>query len=174
MANIETTSLMRRLHQILQKQRQLKYQMYFQLITKTKTSLKIKLKCWENEIRKTNTLFEIFIFCPTLISRENCRLFLGEKLVKMLEFCQNWIFGQKFDFSNSVNDHLTRWYILSTHASVGCSISQVGIGLMSNVAKASQRPWPFHFANSQWSNGRSRGFGTSHDSLGGSFDRSRF
>ena len=24
--------------------------------------------------------------------------FLGEKLVKMLEFCQNWIFGQKFDF----------------------------------------------------------------------------
>ena len=27
---------------------------------------------------------------------------LGEKLVKMLGFCQNWIFGQKFDFSNSV------------------------------------------------------------------------
>ena len=27
---------------------------------------------------------------------------LGEKLVKMLRFCQNWIFGQKFDFSNSV------------------------------------------------------------------------
>ena len=26
---------------------------------------------------------------------------LGEKLVKMLGFCQNWIFGQKFDFSNS-------------------------------------------------------------------------
>ena len=23
---------------------------------------------------------------------------LGEKLVKMLGFCQNWIFGQKFDF----------------------------------------------------------------------------
>ena len=23
---------------------------------------------------------------------------LGEKLVKMLEFCQNWISGQKFDF----------------------------------------------------------------------------
>ena len=28
---------------------------------------------------------------------------LGEKLVKMLGFCQNWIFGQKFDFSNSVH-----------------------------------------------------------------------
>ena len=27
---------------------------------------------------------------------------LGEKLVKMLGFCQNWIFGQKIDFSNSV------------------------------------------------------------------------
>ena len=27
---------------------------------------------------------------------------LGEKLVKMLEFCQNWIFGQKFEFSNGV------------------------------------------------------------------------
>ena len=27
---------------------------------------------------------------------------LGEKLVKMLGFCQNWIFGQKFDFSISV------------------------------------------------------------------------
>ena len=67
----------------------------------------------------------------TLISRENCRFFgwktrenvvvldfldvdnfdftrkivkknWGEKLVKMLGFCQNWIFGQKFDFSNSV------------------------------------------------------------------------
>ena len=23
---------------------------------------------------------------------------LGEKLVKMLGFCQKWIFGQKFDF----------------------------------------------------------------------------
>ena len=27
---------------------------------------------------------------------------LGEKLVKMLGFCQTWIFGQKFDFPNSV------------------------------------------------------------------------
>ena len=27
---------------------------------------------------------------------------LGGKLVKMLGFCQNSIFGQKFDFSNSV------------------------------------------------------------------------
>ena len=26
----------------------------------------------------------------------------GEKLVKMLGFCQNWIFGQKFDSSHSV------------------------------------------------------------------------
>ena len=27
---------------------------------------------------------------------------LDEKLVKMLRFCQNWIFGQKLDFSNSI------------------------------------------------------------------------
>ena len=33
---------------------------------------------------------------------------LSEKLVKMLGFCQNWIFGEKFDFSNSVNFWLTR------------------------------------------------------------------
>ena len=37
----------------------------------------------------------------TLISRIIVD-FLGEKLVKMLGFCQNWIFGQKCDFSNSV------------------------------------------------------------------------
>ena len=27
---------------------------------------------------------------------------MGENIVKMLVFCQNWIFGQKFDFSISV------------------------------------------------------------------------
>ena len=80
----------------------------------------------------------------TLISRENCRYFFGwktredvvvldflavdnfdfprkivkkfgEKLVKMLGFCQNWIFGQKFDFSNSVVDWVfmpKRWFCL--------------------------------------------------------------
>ena len=35
-------------------------------------------------------------------TRKIVRKNLGEKLVKMLGFCQNWIFGQKFDFSNSV------------------------------------------------------------------------
>jgi len=34
---------------------------------------------------------------------KNCQKNLSEKLVKMLGFCQNWIIGQKFDFSNSVN-----------------------------------------------------------------------
>ena len=43
-----------------------------------------------------------FVQNSTLISRENCRFFWGEKLVKMLGFCQNWIFGQKVDFWNSV------------------------------------------------------------------------
>ena len=36
-------------------------------------------------------------------TRKIVKKILGEKLVKMLGFCQNWIFGQKFEFSNSVN-----------------------------------------------------------------------
>ena len=40
---------------------------------------------------------------------KNCQKKFGWKLVKMLGFCglyQNWIFGQKFDFSNSVEKTL--------------------------------------------------------------------
>ena len=41
----------------------------------------------------------------TLISREKLsKKILGEKLVKILGFGQNWIFGQKFDFLNSVTN----------------------------------------------------------------------
>ena len=48
--------------------------------------------------------FWTFWLLTTLISREKLsKKNSGEKLVKMLGFCQNWIFGQKFDFSNSVN-----------------------------------------------------------------------
>ena len=81
-----------------------------------------------------HTLFEIFIFCPTFqlwftekivdflgvknswkccdlgflavdnfdFTRKIVKNFFYEKLMKM--FCQNWIFGQKFDFSNSVTN----------------------------------------------------------------------
>ena len=35
-------------------------------------------------------------------TRKIVKKILDEKLVKMLGFCQNWILGQKFDFSNSV------------------------------------------------------------------------
>ena len=35
-------------------------------------------------------------------TRKIVKKMLGKKLVKMLEFCQNWIFGH-FDFSNSVS-----------------------------------------------------------------------
>ena len=37
-------------------------------------------------------------------TRKFVKIILGEKLVEMLGFCQNriFIFGQKFDFSNSV------------------------------------------------------------------------
>ena len=40
---------------------------------------------------------------------------LGEKLVKMLGFCQNSIFWQKFDFSNSVQDKGDQAVNLSYH-----------------------------------------------------------
>ena len=51
-------------------------------------------------------MFEIFILYPKiqLWFPEKIVDFLGEKLVKMLGFCQNWIFGQKFEFSNSVEN----------------------------------------------------------------------
>ena len=43
-------------------------------------------------------------------TRKIGKKYLGEKLVKMLGFCQNWIFGQKFDFSNSVKTYyLSFW-----------------------------------------------------------------
>ena len=35
-------------------------------------------------------------------TRKIVKKILGEKLVKMLGFCHNWIFGQKFNFSNNV------------------------------------------------------------------------
>ena len=35
-------------------------------------------------------------------TRKIVKNILDEKLLKMLGVCQNWIFGQKFDFSNSV------------------------------------------------------------------------
>ena len=49
---------------------------------------------WEKE-KKNRVLRSASYTCSRLKN-------LGEKLVKMLGFCQNWIFGQKFDFSNSV------------------------------------------------------------------------
>ena len=43
-------------------------------------------------------------------TRKIVKKIFGEKLVKMLGFCQNWIFGQKFDFSNSVpGDQTILW-----------------------------------------------------------------
>ena len=46
-------------------------------------------------------------------TRKNVQKIFGEKLVKMFGFCQNWIFGEKFDFLNSVS------YIHSSLASLG-------------------------------------------------------
>ena len=44
--------------------------------------------------------FGLFSCWQLWFHEKTCQKNLGEKLVKM--FCQNWIFGQKFDFSNSV------------------------------------------------------------------------
>ena len=51
-----------------------------------------------------HTLFEIFIFCPKiqLWFPEKIVDFFGWKTRENVAFCQSWIFGQKFDFSNSV------------------------------------------------------------------------
>jgi len=46
--------------------------------------------------------FGLFSCWQLWFHEKNCQKNLGEKLVKMLGVCQNWIFGQKFDFSNSV------------------------------------------------------------------------
>ena len=46
--------------------------------------------------------FGLFSCWQLWFQEKNGQKKLGEKLVKMLGFCQNWIFGQKFDFSNSV------------------------------------------------------------------------
>ena len=42
-------------------------------------------------------------------TRKCVKTFFSEKLLKMLEFCQNSIFGQKFDFSNSVQLYIL-WF----------------------------------------------------------------
>ena len=46
--------------------------------------------------------FGLFSCWQLWFHEKNCQKDLGEKLVKMFEFCRNWIFEQKFDFSNSV------------------------------------------------------------------------
>ena len=54
---------------------------------------------------------------------------LGKKLVKMLGFCQNWIFGQKFDFSNSVLLTISRtglnWTVKTLKTSVMMTVKGV-------------------------------------------------
>ena len=55
----------------------------------------------KNEGDWIQNLMNVMLGILEKLSKKN----LGEKLMKMLGFCQNWIFGlfgQKFDFSNSV------------------------------------------------------------------------
>ena len=46
--------------------------------------------------------FGVFKLLTTLISREKLSKKFGWKTRENVGVCQNWIFGQKFDFSNSV------------------------------------------------------------------------
>ena len=58
---------------------------------------KIGCKTRENVVVLDFLAVENFDFTRKIVKKN-----LGEKFLKMLGFCQNWIFGQKFDFSNSV------------------------------------------------------------------------
>ena len=57
--------------------------------------------CWVKNSWK-GCGYGLFSFWQLWFHEKNCQIIWGGKLVKMLGFCQNWIFGQKFDFSNSV------------------------------------------------------------------------
>ena len=59
---------------------------------------KLGWKTRENVVVLDFLAVDNFDFTRKIVKKKN----LGEKLVKMLGVCQNWIFGQKFDFSNSV------------------------------------------------------------------------
>ena len=50
-------------------------------------------KTRENGVVLDYLAVDIFDFTRKIVKKK-----IGEKLVKMLGFCQNWIFGQKFDF----------------------------------------------------------------------------
>ena len=63
--------------------------------------MKNSWKCWG---------FGIFSCWQLWFHEKNCQKKLAEILVKMFGFCQNWIFGQKFDFSNSVKNIIFGWW----------------------------------------------------------------
>ena len=60
---------------------------------------------WGGEKTRENVVVLDFLAVDNFdFMRKIVKKILGEKLVKMKGFCQNWIFGQKFDFSNSVQE----------------------------------------------------------------------
>ena len=56
--------------------------------------------------------FGLFICWQLWFHKKIVKKYLGDKLVKMLGFCQNWISGQKIDFSNSVIYYILAFIIL--------------------------------------------------------------
>ena len=66
---------------------------------------------------KTRENVVVFDFLPLdnfNFTRKIVKKKFGEKLVKMLWFCQNWIFGQKLDFSNNVSKLGELWALSSS------------------------------------------------------------
>ena len=57
---------------------------------------------WGWKTRENIVVFDFLAVDNFDFTRKIVKKNLGEKLVKIFGFCQNWIFGQKFDFSNSV------------------------------------------------------------------------
>ena len=65
-------------------------------------SKKFGWKTRENVVFLDFLAIDNFDFTRKIVKKKKKKK-LAEKLVKMLGFCQNWIFGQNFDFWQSVN-----------------------------------------------------------------------
>ena len=57
---------------------------------------------WGWKTRENVVVYDFLVVDNFDFTRKIVKKILGEKLVKMLGFCQNWISGQKLNFSNSV------------------------------------------------------------------------
>ena len=78
-----------------------------------KLSIFLGWKTRENVVILDFLAVDNFDFTRKIVKKK-----IGWKFVKMLGFCQYWIFGQKFDFLNSVN-----YYLLAVCGTDDCAMS---------------------------------------------------